>query len=432
MRICEKTSVSLCGKKKANMTKKNISNKKKILFLSHYFPPEVNAPANRTYEHCKLWVNDFDITVITNFPNHPDGKLFKGYKNKLYKKENIDGINIVRVWTFITPNEGFVLRTINYIFYMLMSIAYAIFGGLKFDIVIATSPQFFCGLAGKYIGFLKRKPFVLELRDLWPESIVAVGAIRNKLLISLLENIELRLYKSAALIISVTNSFKENLIKKGIDHAKIHIIYNGVSTDIFNKYNPITDIELKEFLKEGYKVGYIGTIGMSHSIITLVEAAQLAVDKDIKFVIVGSGAEKDKLAAEIKKRELKNIRVFDLQPKADIPGIINELDIFCIHLKKQDLFKTVIPSKMFEGMIMKKPILIGVDGESRKIVEDAQAGIYFEPENPNDLLDKIALLKKDASCALSLGQNGYNCVINNFDRKVLADNYKSILKNILS
>ena len=171
---------------------------------------------------------------------------------------------------------------------------------------------------------------------------------------------------------------------------------------------------------------------MSHSIITLVEAAQLAVDKDIKFVIVGSGAEKDKLAAEIKKRELKNIRVFDLQPKADIPAIINELDIFCIHLKKQDLFKTVIPSKMFEGMIMKKPILIGVDGESRKIVEDAQAGIYFEPENPNDLLDKIALLKKDASCALSLGQNGYNCVINNFDRKVLADNYKSILKNILS
>ena len=219
--------------KKANMTKKNISNKKIILFLSHYFPPEVNAPANRTYEHCKLWVNDFDVTVITNFPNHPDGKLFKGYKNKLYKKENIDGINIVRVWTFITPNEGFVLRTINYIFYMFMSIAYAIFGGLKFDIVIATSPQFFCGLAGKYIGFLKRKPFVLELRDLWPESIVAVGAIKNKLLISLLENIELRLYKSAGLIISVTNSFKENLIKKGIDHAKIHIIYNGVSTGYF-------------------------------------------------------------------------------------------------------------------------------------------------------------------------------------------------------
>lgn len=406
--------------------------KKRILFLSHYFPPEVNAPANRTFEHCRIWANEMDITVITNFPNHPDGKIFPGYKNKLVQKEFIDGINVIRVWTFITPNEGFALRTMNYLIYMMMSVLYVLFSGIKFDIVIATSPQFFCGLAGKYISKIKKKPFILELRDLWPESIVAVGAMKNKLLIKFLESIELRLYKNAKLIISVTKSFKDKLVQRGIDSEKIHIVYNGVSTDIIDNNKPITSFELKEYLNEGFKVGYIGTIGMAHSVITFIEAASLCTDEQIKFVLVGSGAERENIEFEIRNRHLKNIRIFPIQPKDEIPAIIKQLDIFAVHLKKQDLFKTVIPSKMFEGMIMKKPILIGVDGEARKIVEDAKAGIYFEPENPNDLLDKIALLKNDGDMALSLGQNGYLCAVKNFDRAILSEKYKNILNSILN
>jgi glycosyltransferase involved in cell wall biosynthesis len=409
-----------------------MGQRKKILFLTHYFPPEVNAPANRTYEHCKLWADDFDVNVITNFPNHPDGKIFTGYKNKLFHKENIDGINTIRVWTFITPNEGFVLRTLNYMIYMIMSVSYVILSNIQFDLVIATSPQFFCGLAGKYIGFLKRKPFVLELRDLWPESIVAVGAIKNKWLIKFLEGIEYRLYSSAKAVISVTQSFKDKLIERGIDNNKIYVIYNGVSIDIFKKQLPIKNIELKEFLEVGFIIGYIGTIGMAHSVITLIEAATLCTDNEIKFVIVGSGAERLKLEREIINRKLNNIRIFSIQPKDEIPAIIKKLNVFVVHLKKQALFKTVIPSKMFEGMIMRKAILIGVDGESRKIVEDAQAGIYFEPENPNDLLEKILWLKNDNSKSDFLGNNGYDFVVNHFDRKVLAVRYKNILNDLLS
>ncbi len=167
-----------------------MNKRKKILFLTHYFPPEVNAPANRTYEHCKEWAKEIDVTVITNFPNHPDGKIFKGYKNKLIQKETIDGINVVRLLTFITPNEGFILRTLNYLFYMFVSVIYAVFSNLNYDIVIATTPQFFCGIAGKIISRIRRKPFILELRDLWPESIIAVGAIQNKSVIKFLEWLE--------------------------------------------------------------------------------------------------------------------------------------------------------------------------------------------------------------------------------------------------
>ena len=155
-------------------------SKKTILFLTHYFPPEVNAPANRTYEHCRIWAKSANVKIITNFPNHPQGRIFEGYKNKLHQKEIIDGIEVHRLLTFITANEGFLLRTFNYIFFMLAAVVFTLVSRIKFDIVIATTPQFFCGLAGKYISKLRHKPFILELRDLWPESIIAVGAIKNK------------------------------------------------------------------------------------------------------------------------------------------------------------------------------------------------------------------------------------------------------------
>ncbi|MGE5500189.1 MAG: hypothetical protein ACM3Q2_19110, partial [Syntrophothermus sp.] len=158
-----------------------------ILFLTHYFPPEVNAPASRTYEHAREWVKEVDVTVITNFPNHPDGKIFPGYRNKLISREVTEGVNVIRLWTFITPNEGIILRTLNYVIYMMAAIFYTLYSGIKFDVIIATTPQFFCAVAGKWIAKIKNKPFILELRDLWPESIIAVGALKNKTLIRILE-----------------------------------------------------------------------------------------------------------------------------------------------------------------------------------------------------------------------------------------------------
>ena len=405
--------------------------KKHLLFLTHYFPPEVNAPANRTFEHCKLWVTDIEVTVITNFPNHPDGKIFPDYKNKLVQKENNSGINVVRLWTFITPNEGFILRTLNYIIYMMAAVTYVLLSRIKFDVVIATTPQFFCGLAGKFISQLKNKPFILELRDLWPDSIVAVGALKNKTIISILTKIELGLYKSAALIVSVTNSFKENLISRGIDNNKIEVIYNGVDEQIFSEIKPIKDQALKSFLENGFKVGYIGTLGMAHSLSTLIDAAKVLEKEEVKFIIVGSGAERERLENEIKEKRLNNIAIFPLQPKSERPSIIEALDLFFVHLKKNDLFKTVIPSKIFEGMIMKKPILVGVDGETRKIIEDAECGLFFEPENVDDLVSKILLYKNSPQLILRHGENGYKHVLKYFNRAALAQNYLTLINQVI-
>lgn len=399
-----------------------------LLFLTHYFPPEVNAPASRTYEHCRIWAKEIKVTVITNFPNHPDGKLFPGYRNKLIQKEKIDGIEVIRLLTFITPNEGFLLRTINYVWFMTAAVLYVLFSGFKFDIVAATSPQFFCGLAGKYISLLRNKPFILELRDLWPDSIVAVGALKNKTALGFLEKIELRLYQSADKIISVTRSFKTALEKRGIDGKKIDIIYNGADLDLFKENLKISDAALDNYLNGGLKVGYIGTIGMAHGAEIFIESAEALKDKDVKFIIVGSGAEREKLETEIKNRKLGNIRIFPLQPKKEIPSIINKLDLFCVHLKRNKLFETVIPSKMFEGMAMKKPVLIGVRGEARTIVEESECGLFFEPENFKDMTDKILLYKNNPEKILLHGMNGYNLVIKNFNRGILAEQFLNIIR----
>ncbi len=401
-----------------------------ILFFTHYFPPESNAPANRTFEHCRKWVKDANVTVITNFPNHPDGKIFPGYKNRLIQRETIEGINVVRLWTFITPNEGFLLRTLNYIIYMFMAIIYGLFTRTKFDILIATTPQFFCALAGKFVAKIRRKKFILELRDLWPESIIAVGALTNKTVINILEKMELSLYRSADKIISVTNSFKNNLIERGIESSKIEVLFNGVTIDLFKNGKEISDQNLSQFLSHGFIVGYIGTIGMAHSLITLVDAAEKLKGTDVKFVIVGSGAEKDKLKKEIEGRKLLNIYLAPLQPKSEIPSIIHKLDLFCVHLKKDDLFKTVIPSKLFEGMIMKKPILIGVEGESREIVEAANCGLPFEPENSDELVEKILQFHDQKNLTEIMGENGFDYVVRNFDREKIASKYYEILEGV--
>jgi glycosyltransferase involved in cell wall biosynthesis len=407
------------------------NKRKKILFLSHYFPPEVNAPANRTFENCKIWVKEHHVTVLTNFPNHPDGKIFPGYKNRQSKKEVIEGINVVRLFTFTTANEGVFLRTINFIWFMFAAVFYAVLSRIEFDVVIATTPQFFCGLAGKYISKLRRKPFILELRDLWPESIVAVGAITNKNIIGFLEHRAQKLYESATKIVTVTRSFRDLLIKRNIPPSKIETVFNGISLDMFTDYSNISSKEIQDFLTGGYKIGYIGTIGMAHSITTLVKAAERLKGTDIKFIVIGSGAERQKLNKEIYERSIRNIKIFPIQPKNEIPAIIHSLDVFCVHLKKNEVFKTVIPSKMFEGMIMEKPLLFGVDGESRRIIEDAKCGLYFEPENVDDLLNKINQLKSDPIRSSEMGRNGYRFAKENFNRDRLAQVYLQIILSVI-
>lgn len=405
----------------------------KILFLSHYFPPEINAPASRTFEHCREWVRaGHDVTVVTCAPNHPRGKVYDGYRNRLFQREERDGIKIIRLWTYLSANEGFVLRTINYVSFMMACIL-ALPWLPKADVVISTSPQFFNGLAGYFVSRAKRLPWVLEIRDLWPESILAVGAIKNETVIKILRWLEHFAYAKADRIVPVTDAFAAYMRDNGVAAEKIEVIKNGVELGLFKRETSGTAMRERMGLQGKTIAAYFGTHGMAHHLETVLEAAQLtAADPRIVYLLVGDGAERARLLELKNQRGLANVLMLDQQPKETMPEMWAMADISLVLLRKTDLFKTVIPSKIFEAMGMATPIILGVEGESRELVMEAGAGLTIEPESATELAAAVQRLADNPAEAEALGQRGYDYVCANFDRRVLATRYIGVLQAAMS
>lgn len=401
----------------------------KILFLTDNFPPEVNAPATRTYEHCREWIRQgAEVTVITCVPNFPQGKVYKGYKNKLYQQEMMDGIHVIRVWSYITANEGFIKRTLDYISFSVTSFLAGLFQ--QADIIIATSPQFFTALSGRTLSFWKRKPWIMEVRDLWPESIKTVGAMKDNPIIRYFEWEEKKCYHSADKIVVVTDSFKKKLEEKNITPGKIEVIKNGVD---LARFSPVGKEEklLEELNLKGKKIiGYIGTHGMAHKLDFILQcAAKMEGENNYHFLFIGAGAEKKNLLKLKEQLKIKNVTMLDPVSKEEVKRYISILDIALINLRKSDLFTTVIPSKIFENAGMEIPILMGVNGEARQIVESYQAGLCFEPESEEDFNRKLHLLLSDPvlyeQCKV-----GCRKLAHDFDRERLAKRMLNIIKEI--
>jgi len=378
-----------------------------ILFLTDNFPPESNAPASRTFEHAKQWVADgHRVTVITCAPNFPAGKLFAGYRNRWYQSEILDGIKVVRVKTYITANEGFVKRTLDYLSFMMMATIASLFQS-KPDVIVATSPQFFTAIAGYLVSRCRRTPFVFELRDMWPASIAAVGAMTDGIAIRMLTRLELFLYRKAACVVSVTQSFKNELIERGVPESKICVVLNGVD---LTQYRP-TDKQptlLDELDLHGrFVIGYIGTHGMAHGLPKVVEAAaQLQSEKEIVFLFAGGGAERQALESDVRARGLNNVRLLPMQPKARMPQIWSICDVALIPLRNQPLFCSVIPSKLFECMGMGIPVIMSIPpGEATRIVEKTHCGLVVPPEEPNALVEAAMRLKSDPGLLAELREN---------------------------
>ncbi len=378
-----------------------IGHEMHILFLTDNFPPEVNAPASRTFEHCCEWVKaGHRVTVITCVPNFPKGRVFDGYSNRLWQSEEMAGIRVIRVWSYITANEGFMKRILDYQSFMLMATLAALFVR-RIDVVVGTSPQFFTVCAAFVVSRLKRIPFVFELRDLWPESIKAVGAMQDSTALRALERLEMFLYRKAARIVSVTHSFKKTLVARGVDGDKVTVVTNGVDMKRFKPMLKDIDLVNKLGLEGKFVAGYVGTHGLAHHLETLLDAAEMVCSLPdgaaFHFILLGDGARKLELKKDAERRGLDNITFLDSVPKDQVSRYWSLLDVSIIHLKKSELFTTVIPSKLFECMGMGLPVLHGVAGESAEIVRDEGVGIVFEPENTSELVEHLQFLRRDYS-----------------------------------
>ena len=403
----------------------------RILFLSDNFPPEGNAPATRLYEHAIRWVREgHDVTVVTCAPNFPEGKLFEGYRNAWRTVEDVDGVRVVRVKTYITANEGFVKRTLDYMSFMVMAFVMSMFERRP-DVVVGTSPQFFTAVAGWAVAVVKWRPFVFELRDLWPASIMAVGAMQRSLAIRMLERLELFLYRRASAIVPVTESFREDLVSRGIPREKIHVVINGVDLD---RYAPRSRDEAlaREFGLEGkFVAGYMGTHGLAHALTRVLEAAErLGQREDIAFFFAGSGAERAKVEQIVAERRLSNVRLIPRQPKERMPALWSLCDLAIVPLRDSPVFATVIPSKIFESMGMGVPILMSLpDGEATSIIRRTGAGVCVPPEDSQAMAEAIIALVDDPNRMAVLREKA-RMAAPQFSRDALAFRMASILEDV--
>lgn len=391
----------------------------RILLLSDNYPPETNAPAARTSEHAALWAAaGHQVTVITCAPNYPTGRVYPGYRNVPLSVTWQRGVRVIRIWTYMAPNAGFFRRILDFVSFAMGATVVGTL--LPFDVLVATSPQFFTAVAGGAVGLLRRKPWVFEVRDLWPESIRAVGAMGSGRAFRILEAMELFLYQRAARVVVVTRRFRANLISRRVRSDKVFVVPNGANTKLFKALAPPRAVSCQGRMT----VGYVGTHGMAHGLDFVLGVARK--EPAIRFMFVGEGAEKRRLIRL--SGDLHNVKFLNPVPKTKIPDILSSLDYALVNLKDTPTFRTVIPSKIFESAAMGVPILIGVDGEAREIIDQFGAGLFYEPENPDSFR---AVLRQAQSIRETPEyeklQDGCRRLAAAYDRRTLAEEMLKII-----
>lgn len=404
-----------------------------VLFLSNYFPPEVNALASRTWEHARQWAaQGGEVEVLAGPPHFPEGRIYDGFENRL-THDHIDGIDVLRVPMYVTANSGFFRRTLSYVSYMSTAAWYACRTRLDPGVVVASSPQFFAGFAGLLVSRRLERPFVLEVRDLWPESIVAVGAMRRGPLIRGLERLETFLYRSADHVVIVSPAFRGHLESRGVPTDRITVLPNGVDLEAFEQPPSAAEVQTLRAdldLEGRFVASYIGTVGMAHGVNVVLEAARKCVDPDVAFLVVGAGVEwqgiKDAAAVE----GLTNLRVIEKQPRDRIRLFYAVSNVSIVHLKDRPAFRKVIPSKMVEAMAMRLPVVLGVLGQARDILEAAGAGIPVMPEDSEELLNAVLKLKEDPALRARLGTAGAAHVRAHYDRREIARQYWALIQSV--
>lgn len=408
----------------------------KILYLSQYFPPEMGAPAARVSELARHWVQEgHDVTVLTGFPNHPTGIVDAEYRGKLRRllvRENWNDVSVIRTWLWPLPNRRAYERMLNYGSFAVSSAVAGLLASRP-DVVIASSPQLLVGLSGWWVALCKRVPFVFEVRDLWPESLAAVGmGDPHSLLYRGLARTANFLYRNCDHIVVVTRAFKEQLITCWrVPPEKISVVENGVETELFAP-REVPELRHELSAEQKFVVGYIGTIGMAHGLECLLEAAGRlqTVKPEVLFLLVGEGADKERIVNLARSRGLCNVHFVPQQPHDSIPAYISVSDACLVLLKKSELFKTVIPTKMLEFMSCARPVILAVDGEARKMLAEANAGIYVKPEDAGQLTQAILHLTANEAFRKTLGRNGRRYILANLSRRQTAQVYIDVLLGV--
>lgn len=406
----------------------------RILYVSQYFPPEIGAPAARVHELSRAWVRaGHTVTVLTAFAHHPTGIKAPRDRGVLTRRERIDGIDVVRTYVYAAPNRGILRRMASYASFMASAV---LIGGWRVhrpDIVIGTSPQLLCAVAARAISRAYASPFVFEVRDLWPESILAVEAMGENAVVRALKAVAHALYERADRIVTVGEGYRRRIHDLyGIPLEKMAVLPNGVDPTLFRPGSRQNDVRREYGWGDRFVVLYLGTHGMAHALDKVLQSARLLQnDRRILFAFVGEGAEKDALRRVAREMALPNVQFIDAQPKARVPSFYAACDLGLVPLRRASLFQDVLPSKIFEYLAMERPIVLSVGGDAKKLVEAAGAGEYVPPEDPEALALAVRRLAEDPERRAAMGRRGREYVLAHFDRSRLAERYLGILRGVI-
>jgi glycosyltransferase involved in cell wall biosynthesis len=405
----------------------------KIAYYSHYFSPEIGAPSARIFDFGRKWLDaGHRVSIVTCFPNHPTGKLYPGYSAGLYQRENMNGLDVHRHWTYITPNRGFLRKSIGHASFLPSALLFSNRRMPVPEVAIGTSPTFFAAMAAAAMARRNRIPFVMEVRDLWPAIFVELGVLRNRRLIRLLEMWELWLYRRATKVITVTESFRSNIIRRGISGDKVATVPNGADIE-FWKPVPVPAQERRRLgLAESFVVLYIGAHGISHGLSSVLGCAALLRDRPaIKFLFVGDGAEKEKLVRQAREAGLENVQFLDPVDRRGVREYYALADVCIVPLRNIPLFDTFIPSKMFEIMAMARPIIGALRGEAADILSRSGGAAIVEPEDSVGMAKAVRTFADQPGRARDMGIEARRFVAANYSRRTLAQRYLEQLEDAI-
>jgi glycosyltransferase involved in cell wall biosynthesis len=408
----------------------------RILYLSQYFPPEVGATQTRAYEMaCGLVQAGHHVTMIAEVPNHPSGIIPPEYRGKWIERTTLDGIEVIRVWVKASPVKTFLSRMAFYLSYMVMAALAGLFLARgRYDAIYATSPPLFVGGAALIISTLRRLPLVFEVRDLWPESAIALGELRNPRAIHWATQLEEACYRRAKKIIVTTQEMVEYLVNRGFPATKIQVIPNGANTDLFC-FDPEARQRLREQfgLADKFVVIYAGLLGIAQGLESSLDAAEYLATTEplVHFLYIGEGPVKTQLQKKSAAAALTNVTFLPAQPRETIPGYLSAADSALIPLTRQRLVGA-LPSKMFDAMACQRPVILSAEGEACQVLAAARAGLTIPPEDPEALVQAIRQLQSTPELCAQLGQNGRQAVIANYSRQAQAQQLSQLLQAIMA
>ena len=410
----------------------------KILYISQYFPPEMGAPAARVSELARHWVAAGNsVTVLTGFPNHPDGVVRPEYRERFWRgfcREDFHGVKVLRTFLLPFPNRKPHERILNYTSFCMSAATSGSFVERP-DVVIATSPQLLVGLSGWWAARMKKVPFVLEVRDLWPESLVGTGVREERsLMYRSIGKVASFLYGRADSIVVVTPSFRDHLVREwNVQPEKISVVQNGVETALFSPQEGACDIRAQLGAENKFVVSYIGTLGLAHGLETLIAAAARlhGTAPEVLFMLVGEGADRERIVALARAKRLTNLIFVPQQPREKIPAYISASNACVVMLKDKEVFETVIPTKMLEFMSCARPVILAVRGQAKQVLESSGGGICVEPDDPQALCSAILRLRDQPTLCDGMGRAGRSYIIRELSRERTAKEYLAALERVV-